>query len=168
MISYVLPTLVGLIILYSAIKRVKIYDCFIDGASASIQLVRSVFPYIAAIFIAITLFKESGLSQKLTALLATPLSYVGIPSELCELIMLTPLSGSGSLALLEDIISTYGADSYIARCACVISGASETVFYISAVYLSECKSKKLSYAIPVALFATFCGTVIACLICRFI
>ena len=105
MISYVLPTLVGLIILYSAIKRVKIYDCFIDGATASIQLVRSVFPYIAAIFIAITLFKESGLSQKLTALLATPLSYVGIPSELCELIMLTPLSGSGSLALLEDIIS---------------------------------------------------------------
>lgn len=168
MIKYILPTIVGLIILYSAIKKVKIYDCFIDGATESIALIKAVFPYVAAVFICIALFKESGLSGHVTKLLSVPLAYLGIPSELTELILLTPLSGNGTLALLEDIIETYGADSYVARCACVISGATETVFYISAVYLSKCKSKKISYAIGIALLSTLIGTTFACFICRFI
>lgn len=167
-IKYVLPTLVGLIILYSAIKKVKIYDCFVDGATESIALIKAVFPYVTAVFICIALFKESGLSDFITKILAVPLGYLGIPSELSELILLTPLSGNGTLALIEEIIKTYGADSYVARCACVISGATETVFYISAVYLSKCKSKKITYAIGVALFSTFIGAITACLICKVI
>ena len=148
------------------IKRVNVYDCFLDGARDSLSLAKSIFPYLAVIFVCIELFRASGLSALATEWLSRPLGYLGIPSEITELVILVPLSGNGAIAALEDIISTYGADSYVARCAATVAGASETVFYVSAVYFSKCKVKRLRYAIPVSLFASFCGMVIACALCR--
>ena len=163
---YILPLILLLMIVVCIVKRVRVYDCFLQGAKNSLSLIKDIFPYVAAIFVCISLFKVSGLSQEVAKLLAKPLGYVGIPSEIAELILLVPLSGNGTIALLQDIISRYGADSYIARCAAVIAGGSETIFYISAVYLSMCKAKKLRYAIPVSLFATLLGALIACALCR--
>ena len=80
--------------------------------------------------------------------------------------LLTPLSGNGAIALLEKLIAEHGADSYIGRCASVVAGASETIFYISAVYFSKCDVKRLRYAIPVALFSSFFGMVVGCALCR--
>jgi spore maturation protein B len=150
-----------------AVKKVAVYDCFIEGAKGGLQIVKTILPYISAIFVCITLFKASGLSRAVAQFMSYPLSYLGIPSELSELIFLIPLSGNGTIALLSEIIAEYGPDSYIARCASVVCGASETVFYISAVYFSACKAKKLRYGIPVALFSTLSGVIIACLLCRF-
>lgn len=166
MTVYILPAILIGMLVYCLIKRVKVYDCFLDGTRESLELIKTIFPYIGAIFVCIELFKASGLSTMLSNVLATPLSWLGIPSEIAELLMLVPLSGNGSLALFENIIAEYGVDSYPARCAAVVSGATETIFYISAVYFSGCKVKKLRYAIPVALFSTFAGTVIACALCR--
>lgn len=163
---YLLPAILVFTLVYALFKRVKIYDCFLDGAKESVSLSLTIFPYIAAIFVCIELFRASGLAAKVSEVLAVPLGYLGIPSELAELILLVPLSGNGAIALLEKIISEYGVDSYIARCAATIAGASETIFYISAVYFSKCKVKNLRYAIPVALFSSFFGMVIACALCR--
>ena len=163
---YILPVILLLMIIVCALKKVRVYDCFLQGTKDSLSLVKSIFPYIATIFVCIALFKASGLSEEVAKMLAKPLGYIGIPSEIAELILLVPLSGNGTIALLEDIISRYGADSYIARCAAVIAGGSETIFYISAVYLSACKAKKLRYAIPVSIFATILGALIACALCR--
>lgn len=168
MSAYILPIIILLLIIYGAIKRVGIYDCFTEGAKESAKLVFSIFPYIAAIYICIQLFKASGIGVMLAQFVSPVLSFIGIPYELTELIIIRPLSGSGSIALLEEIYGTYGADSYIARCASVIIGSSETVFYVAAVYFSTTKVKSLRFAIPVALFATFVGAVVSCLICRFI
>ena len=139
---YVLPVLVIILLVVCIIKKVRAYDCFLLGAKDSLALVWQIFPYIASIFVCIELFKASGLSGTVTALLAKPLGFIGVPSEIVELILLVPLSGNGTTALLEDIIARYGADSYITRCASVIAGGSETVFYISAVYFSTSKTKK--------------------------
>ncbi len=166
MTVYILPAILIILIVYCLIKKVKVYDCFLDGAKESLSLVKTIFPYIAAIFVCIELFKASGLSKIVSGWFSIPLSWLGIPSEITELVFLVPLSGNGVIALLEDIIKQYGVDSYPARCAAVISGATETIFYISAVYFSGCKAKKLRYAIPVSLFATFLGMVIACALCR--
>ncbi len=166
MSAYILPILLVILLIYCAVKRVRPYECFLSGTKDSLALVKDVFPYIATIFIGISLFKESGLSSDLATLLAKPLSGMGISGEIIELTMLVPLSGNGTTALLQDIIAKYGADSYEARCASVIAGGSETIFYICAVYLSACKAKKLRYAIPVSLFATLLGAVIACLLCK--
>lgn len=163
---YILPVLVIILLIVCIIKRVKVYDCFLEGAKDSLSLIKSIFPYVAAIFVCIELFKASGLSAIISGWLAKPLSYIGIPSEIAELILLVPLSGNGTIALLESIISECGVDSYPARCAAVISGATETIFYIAAVYFSACKVRKLRYAIPVAIFSTLLGTVVACALCR--
>ncbi len=163
---YILPVLLILLIVYCAVKRVKVYDCFLAGARDSLSLVKNIFPYIAAIFICIEAFKASGLAQALADVLQKPLSYLGIPSELAQLIALVPLSGNGTIALLESIIKDCGPDSYPARCAAVISGATETIFYIAAVYFSSSSVKKLRYAIPVSLFCTLMGAVVACALCR--
>lgn len=164
---YILPSLLILLIIVCIVKKVKVYDCFLLGAKDALDLVTDVFPYIASIFVCIETFKASGLSSIVSGWLAKPLAYIGIPSEVAEILLLVPLSGNGTIAILEDIITKYGADSYIARCASVIAGGSETIFYISAVYFSACKVKKLRYAIPVSLFCTLLGALIACALCRF-
>ncbi len=166
MSEYVLPIAFVALMIVCAVKKVKVYDCFLDGAKEGLNLSLNVFPYIAAIFICIELFKASGLNTILSSWLSTPLSWLGIPKEVAEILLLVPLSGNGTIALLEDIISTYGVDSYATRCAAVIAGGSETIFYISAVYFSQCKAKKLRYSIPVSLISTLVGAILACALCR--
>ena len=163
---YVLPiVLIGLTV-YALAKKVKVYDCFLDGAKDGLALVKTVFPYVASIYIVIVLFKESGLSNIVSGWLSVPLSYLGIPPEITELMLLVPISGNGTIALLQDIINTYGVDSYVARCASVVAGGTETIFYISAVYLSKYKDKRLVGAIPISLFCTLISVVSGCALCR--
>ena len=112
------------------------------------------------------LFRERGLIFYLSSFLSPVFSFLGIPKELCELVLIRPFSGSASLAILEEIYDSFGADSYVSRCASTIMGSSETVFYIATIYFSQTKAKRLMYAIPVALFCTFVGAIISCLVCR--
>lgn len=166
MTAYIIPIIFIFIFIYSLFKKVNTYDTFVKGAKGAIPLVVSIFPYIASIMIAVSLLRISGITTFLSSLLSPVFSFLGVPSELCELVLLRPFTGSGSLALLNDIFTTYGVDSYISRCASVIIGCSETIFYVTTVYLSKTKVKKLLYAIPVALIATLVGTIAACLLCR--
>ena len=106
------------------------------------------------------------LNQLQIGLPAPVMNVLGIPPELTELMLIRPLSGAGALGILENIFTQYGADSYIGKCASVIYGSSETVFYISTIYFSQSNVKKLGYAIPVALFATLVGCVAGCAIAR--
>ena len=91
---------------------------------------------------------------------------LGVPEELTKLVLIKPFSGSGSLAYLMQILEEYGADNYISRCACVLYGSSETVFYISAVYFASCRKKRRLVPIIVILSATTLSTIISCLLCR--
>ena len=166
MSAYILPIIFILIFIYCLFKKVNTYDAFVKGAKGAIPLVVSIFPYIATIMVAVAILRVSGVTYYLGQLLAPVFSFFGIPNELCELILLRPFTGSGSYALLNDVISTYGADSYITRCACTILGCSETIFYVATVYLSQTKVKKLLYAVPVALLCSLVGTILACLICK--
>lgn len=168
MSAYILPIVFILIFIYCLFKKVNTYDAFVKGAKGAIPLVVSIFPYIATIMIAVAILRVSGITYYLSQLLAPIFSFLGIPSELCELVLLRPFTGSGSYALLNDVIATYGADSYITRCACTILGCSETIFYVTTVYLSQTKVKRLLYAIPIALVASLVGAIVACLLCKVI
>ena len=166
MSAYILPILFILLILYCMYKRINTYDHFVKGAKGAIKLVVDIFPFIASIMIAVALLRVSGITTWLTQILTPIFNLLGVPPELCELVLLRPFTWSGSYALLENVLATYGADSYIARCACVIMGCSETIFYVATVYFSQTKVKKLLYAIPVALICSIVGTILACLICK--
>lgn len=164
--ALVIPFIFIAIFFIAAFRKVKIFESFSSGVSEAVNFALSILPNLAAIFMMCAVFESSGLSDRLTQLLSPAFSFLGIPPELTKLVLIKPFSGSGSLAYLTQIIETYGADSYISRCACVCFGSSETVFYISAVYFAKIKVKKLAAAILIVLISTFISTVLGCLICR--
>ena len=142
------PVLLIITLLVALLKKIPVYDSFIEGIKEAFNLVISLLPYLAAILISIELMRASGLSQMLGRAVSPVFKVMGIPPQLCELLILRPLSGSGSLSLLEKIYADYGVDSYIGRCASVIMGSSDTIFYIVAVYFSTSKDKKAGLPYP--------------------
>ena len=166
MSAYIIPIIFIAIFCYSKYKKVNTYDTFVRGVKKSIPLVVDIFPYITAIMVAVALLRASGITALLANALSPIFNFLGVPTELIELVLLRPFTGSGSYALLNDVLVQYGADSYISRCACVILGCSETIFYVTTVYISQTKVKKLLYAIPIALVCATFGAVFACLLCK--
>ncbi len=166
MSAYILPVIFISLFCYCKYKKVNVYDNFVKGAKKSIPLVVDIFPYIASIMIAVALLRVSGITILLAKIFSPFFNLLGIPSQLIELVLLRPFTGSGSYALLNNVLLEYGPDSYISRCACVILGCSETIFYVTAVYTSQTKVKKLLYAIPIALICAVVGSVVACLVCK--
>ncbi len=168
MSAYIIPILLIALFIYANIKKVNTYEHFVNGAKMSLNLIFDIFAYIVAIFVVIELFTVSGLSDKLSQVLSPVFNFLGIPIELSKLIIVKPFSGSGGLALLTEVFEKYGVDSYISRCACVILGSSETVFYVSTVYFSKTSVKKLGFAIPIALVCTIISIIVGCWLCRVI
>lgn len=164
--QYVIPVIFICVIAFAAVRRVNVFSSFSRGAGEAVKFVFNLLPLLACTFIMCELFERSRLSDALSRFLSPAFSFLGVPSELSKLILIKPFSGSGSLAYLTQIIGEYGADSYIARCACVLYGSSETVFYISVVYFAKSSNKKRLLPIVIILFATLVSTIIACLLCR--
>ena len=165
---YVIPAVILLTLIASVIKKVSVFDSFVEGGKEAAKLIVSLLPYFTSIFLLIEVFEASGLNVYISKYLGYVFGVFGIPSELSELIIVRPLSGSGSLCVLEDVLTKYGADSYVGRCASAICGASDTIFYIVAVYLSGSEDKRAPLAIPISVAASFIGVVEACFICRFL
>ena len=164
--ALIIPVIFIAVFIFAAVKKVNIYESFTEGIEEAFKFTVSLLPCLAAVFMMCELFEVSNLSNALTRWLSPVFGFLGIPPELTKLVLIKPFSGSGSLAYLNGIIETYGADSYIARCACVCFGSSETVFYISAVYFAGLKVKKLAIPIVCVLVSTLVSTILACLICR--
>lgn len=166
MAIYIIPVFIIFLLIYSLIKKINAYDSFVDGAKQAVDLCINTFPYLVAIFSIVELLQASGLSEVISSIASPVFNVLGIPSELTEFLIIRPFTGSGSIGMLSNIFSLYGADSYVSKCACVIMSCSETTFYVVAVYFSTTKIKKLRYVIPVCLLSALIGSVLACSICR--
>ena len=164
--AVIIPSIFIATFVYAAIKKVPVFDEFTSGASKAIPLVVSIFPYVAAVTILARLLTVSGLEERILSLLAPLFRGLGIPQEIAGLVLIKPLSGSGSIAMLSEILTRYGVDSYVARCACVAYGSAETVFYVAAVYFAGIKRKKLPLAILFSLLAYALSVTVCCLLCR--
>ena len=168
MSKYFVPVLFLSITLYAIYKKVKPYDAFTQGAKQAVPFAVNVFPYLVSIFVLTELFEVSGISNAVANFLSPFFGFLGIPKELTKLVLIKPFSGNGALAILNEIYTQYGVDSYLSRCASVIYGSSETVFYVAVVYFAGAKTKNLTKPIIISLFASFLSCVFACFICRFI
>lgn len=168
MVDILIPILIAFIMIYALIKGVDGYSSFVNGAKGSLSLMASLLPYIIAMFVAVELFRNSGLSGWLCNILAPIFRVVGMPSEVCELTLIRPFSSNAGYVLLRDIFTTYGVDSYIGKCASVIMGSSDTIFYVSSIYFSSTKVKKTLLTIPIALVCNVVCSILACFCCRFI
>lgn len=168
--NYVLAIIVPLLFLlsfaFALFRKVRIYDSFTNGVKNAIPLVTSIFPYIVSVTMLTKLLEVSGLEKQLSSILAPLFSFTGIPNEIAPLILVKPLSGNGAIAVLSEILERFGVDSFAGRCACVVYGSSETIFYIGAVYFAGLKRKKLSLAIAIALLSYLLSVILGCFLCR--
>ena len=168
MVDLFIPILIAFVLVYALIKGVDAYSGFVDGAKGSLPLMASLLPYIIAMFVAVELFRNSALSGILCNFLSPIFRFIGVPVEVCELTLIRPFSSNAGYVLLKDIFSRYGVDSYIGKCASVIMGSSDTIFYVSSIYFASTKIKKTGLTIPIALVCNVACAILSCFCCRFI
>lgn len=165
-LASIIPALFLFSLLFAVVKKVKLYDSFTEGVKGAIPLILSIFPYIVGVMMLCKLLEVSGLEARLTKWISPLFSFTGVPEEIAPLVLMKPLSGSGSIAVLTQILERYGVDSYVGRCACVTYGASDTIFYIGAVYFASVKRKKLTTALFIAIVSFLMSVVFACYLCQ--
>lgn len=167
MTEVIIPLIFFIVLVVAITRKKDPYNYFVDGSRKALTLMIEVFPYLLAILMAVEVFRASGVSAFLAGRTAPLFRLMGLPAELTELLIIRPLSGAGSIAVLNNIFATYGADSHIGRSASVIYGSSETIFYVSTIYMSQSKCKNLRYAIPVSIAATLLGCIFGVFLLRF-
>ncbi|MBQ8536372.1 MAG: spore maturation protein [Clostridia bacterium] len=141
------------ILLYGLLKGVPVYDAFIAGAREGLRSAVSILPNLAAMLTAIALLNASGLMAGIQTLLAPLWEWMGIPQEAGPLMIMRPFSGSGSLAMLGNLMETTGPDSRAGLVASTLMGSSETIFYTLGIYMAAGRVTKSRYALPAALLA---------------
>ena len=161
-----LPFLLAFFPLYALARRISVYTEFIEGAKEGFQVAIRILPYLVGMLVAIAVFRESGALDLLKNALAPLLALLTVPAELLPMILMRPLSGSGSLAALSDVIKQFGADHLLSYTAATIYGSAETTFYVVAVYFGSVNITRTRHAIPVGLIADFTGALAAILVCR--
>lgn len=148
-------------------KRLNVYDCFIEGAKEGFKTAVGIIPYLVAILVAIGMFRASGALDAATGAVAMALEGIGVDTQwvgALPTMLMKPLSGSGSCAMMLDVMKAEGADAFVSRLAAVVRGSTDTTFYILAVYFGSVGVMKTRYAAGYALLADFTGAVAAVLI----
>ena len=166
MINYFVPIVVIIILIYGIYKKVDIFDTFLIGVKEGIKVSINLFPTIFTMIIAISILTNSGVITDFCNLFSTFLHKLVFPIEVFPLAILRPISGSSSLALLNDILSRYGPDSFIGRVASVIQGSTDTTIYIISMYFASIGIKKIKYSLAIGLIADFISVVLSIIMIR--
>lgn len=155
--QYIIPGLIMIIIIVALSRRQSVYTDFIDGAGEGMKIIRDIFPPLVAILVASSMLKASGAMDILLNVLSPVSRKIGIPEGVMPLILIRPVSGSGSIGVLSGILNEYGADTLVGRMASVICGSTETTFYCLAVYFAKTRVKSIKRAVPSAVMGDLAG-----------
>ena len=161
-----IPALVLLFVGIGIIKKVKIYEVFTDGAKEGFNVAVRIIPYLVAMLVAIGIFREGGAMDILTSALGRFTSLIGLPAEALPMVFMRPLSGSGSLGIMTDIMKVHGPDSFIGILVSTIMGSTETTLYVLAVYFGAVNIRKTRHAVAAGLLADAAGILGALFIVR--
>lgn len=168
--DYIIKSIIAIIILavvvYGMIKKVKVYECFVEGAKDGLAICVRIFPYLLAMLVAIAVFRESKALDYFIQLVKPIVKLIGLPPEVLPLVLVKPLSGSGALGVLSDILMKYGADSYIGILSSVIMGTTETIFYTLTIYFGAVGIKKIRHTLWAAIMADFVAVIMAITLTR--
>lgn len=162
-----IPIMMSIILLHGLIKKVNMYDAFVEGAKDGFKTAISIIPYLVAIYIAIGFMRKSGVIDYLISAVKPVTTFIGIPAEVLPLAIMRPVSGSGALAVLSDVLHTYGPDSFIGRLASTMMGSAETIFYTMAIYFGAVGIKKSRHTVGAALISHLASVVAAVIICTY-
>jgi len=151
--SYAAPLLIAAIILSGLIRRVPLFDTFTEGAWDGMRSLARILPSLVGLVTAVQMLQASGAVDTLTVWLSGAAHFLHLPAEVVPLVLLRPVSGSGSIALLNTVLADNGPDSPAGRVASVMLGSSETTFYAVTVYFGAVKTKRIGHTILAALVA---------------
>lgn len=155
--AWIIPGLIFGMLTVGVVRRVKVYETFIAGAKEAFQLATTIIPYLVAILAAVGMFRASGGLEAIVTRIGRFTEPFGLPAEVLSLAFLRPLSGSGSFAITADILKEHGPDTYIGNLASTLNGATETTFYVLAVYFGSVGVSRLRHAVPAGLTADIVG-----------
>jgi len=150
---FVLPLLIVGFPLYGLLKGVPVYEEFVEGAKDGFKVAVTIIPYLVAILFAIGMFRASGAMEFMVEGLRPMLGWVGVPPEVLPMMIIRPLTGSGSAAIVLDMIQTFGEDSILVKMVATMFGSTETTFYVIAVYFGAVNVRKTRHAVPAGLIA---------------
>ena len=162
----ILPLIFAFFLICATNKRSDAYSAFSEGARESLKTVTEIFPAVFSLMTAIAMLRSSGLLDFLLGLISPLFKLLRIPPQIAPIALLRPLSGSGSIALLSDILKSHNPDSLIGIMASVITASTETTFYTIAVYFGSVGIKNTSSAVKAALIADLVSISVSIILCR--
>ena len=164
---WIIPGLMIVLLGFGVAKRVRVYECFVEGAKDGFNVALRIIPYLVAILVAVGMFRNSGAMAYLIEPLSAITAPLGLPAEALPMALLRPLSGSGAYGILASIINdpAIGPDSYTGYLVSTLQGSTETTFYVLAVYFGAVQIRRIRHALVAALSADFAGIVAAVAIC---
>ncbi len=152
-----IPFIIFTFLTYGFIKKVKVYESFVEGAKEGFNIAVKIIPYLVGMLVAIAIFRAGGVMGVLEEILSYPAQLVGMPPEVIPMALIRPLSGSGSTGVMTEIMAVHGTDSLIGIMASTFFGSTETTFYVLAVYFGSVNIRKTRHALPVGLLADLAG-----------
>ncbi|WP_297089865.1 spore maturation protein [uncultured Draconibacterium sp.] len=165
--NFILFTVIVAFILMAVWRKVNVYEAFIEGAKDGFKTAVKIIPYLVAILVAIGVFRASGAMDWVVAGVTWGFNQLGINADFTPALptaLMKPLSGSGARGMMVDAMTTYGADSFVGRVASTVQGATDTTFYILAVYFGAVGIKNTRYAVVCGLIADFVGIIASILL----
>lgn len=155
----IIPLFVLFVVFYAFHKKVMIYDTFLEGAKEGLITVFHIFPSIVAMVFAINIFLNSHILETVFSVLNPILTKINLPINILPMAFVRPISGTASLAIMNQIFVNFGPDSFVGRLASTIQGCTDTTIYVLALYFGSVKINKTRYALSTGLFADFIGIV---------
>ncbi|MGN1043183.1 MAG: spore maturation protein [Acutalibacteraceae bacterium] len=165
---YIIPIILVIIVFVALYKGVPVFDTFLEGALEGLKSTFSISASLIGLITAVSMLKNSGALDIISNILSPPANILHFPAEILPLAILRPVSGSGSIALLDNILKNYGAESFIGKLGSMIMGSTETTFYTIAVYFGSVKIKNSRHTIPCALLADITAFICSLFIANFL
>ena len=161
---WILPALIAGLVLFGWARGVRVYESLVEGAKEGFQVAVKIIPYLVAILAAIGIFRASGGLELLAKAIGPVTNLIGMPAEALPVALVRPLSGSGALGVMTEIMNAQGPDSFTGYMVCTFNGSTDTTFYILAVYFGSVGIKRTRHALPACLTADVTGILAAVLI----
>ena len=166
--SWIIPAIILITLVCGIVKKVPVYETFIDGAKEGLKVSVNIVPYLVAIIVAVSMLRASGALDLAGELFKGVLAWMKVPVDVLPVMIVRSLSGSAVLGLFSEITNNFGPDSYVTKLSAIMVGSSETTFYVLAVYFGSVGVKKFRHALCAGLFADVVGIIAAILVARWL
>lgn len=166
--AWIIPSIILITLVFAVVKKIPVYETFIDGAKDGLKVTVGIIPYLIAIITAVSMLRASGAIDLAARVFSGCLDYFKIPVDVVPIMFIRSLSGSAVLGLFSEIANNFGPDAYATKLAAIMVGSSETTFYVLSVYFGAVGVKKFRHSLCAGVFADIIGIIAAVLVARWL